>query len=618
MKRNSLVLTALLSASAIVGCSEPPSIIRNPDAGGGEGGTGVCSNGQWQCVPGSQMARQCDGRGGFSAQVDCSAQGAGRTCINGIGCAVCTPNMARCKDGDPNTTQQCAPDGSGWVDGQTCDTANGAYCRAGVCVSRCGDLGNTYLGCDYWPTVTSNSFLTTGFSFTVVVANPNTYDVNVRVEGGVLTFPRERIVMAGQTTRIDLPFVPGLSNNDPRSCTLVSPGLGESPVCVPDRSARVPGGAYRLRSNGPVAVYQFNPIEFSKVPGSFRDTDLSFTNDASLLMPQNVLANQYIAVTARGGAAFMTIVGAQNEGTNNVEIRTTAAIFDPANRMRMLPAGTHMFAVERGEALQLIEASGDGDLTGSLINASAPVAVFSGNNCVNIPNGTPACDHVEEQMFPTTTWGKTYAVTPFRDRPTNVNHLIRIVAQRDGVRLTFNGITTPAACARALNQGQFCEFQEQRSFQVTGSEPILVAQFMRGLGEMPVGFGDDRCAIPQSGIAPNRPECVSDPAMVLEVPTDQYRSNYNFLIPDTYQQNYINVTAPRGAMIMLDGNMLMGAPEDVGSNLVGYYLRVTPGPHTIRAMSDVERFGLKVYGVASYTSYAFPGGLDLAPISPPG
>ncbi len=35
-------------------------------------------------------------------------------------------------------------------------------------------------------------------------------------------------------------------------------------------------------------------------------------------------------------------------------------------------------------------------------------------------------------------------------------------------------------------------------------------------------------------------------------------------------------------------------------------------------MTDLERFGLKVYGVASFTSYAFPGGLDLAPISPPG
>jgi hypothetical protein len=615
MKRNPLAVTAFVFAGAIVGCSEPPSIIRNPDAGGREGGTGGCSNGQWQCVPGSQMARQCDGRGGFSAQVDCSTQGAGRTCINGIGCAVCTPNMARCKDGDPNTTQQCAPDGTGWVDGQTCDVANGSICRAGVCRGRCDELGSSYLGCEYWPTITTNSALSNGFSFAAVVANPNSYEVNVRIEGGSLTSPRERIIPAGQIAQILLPWVSQLSNNDPRMCA-----GGE---CT-GRSARVAGGAFRLRSNGPVAVYQFNPLQFQRVPNATRQTDFSFTNDASLLMPQNVLGTQYIAITpvnerfpsALGdgwAGGFISIVGAQNEGTNTVSVKLTAPVQDPANPARSL-SGEQTFQVDRGEVIQLVGTAAAGDLTGTIINSSAPIAVFSGHDCARIPTQNPACDHVEEQLFPTTTWGKTYAVTPFRDRPTNVNHLVRIVAQRDGVMLTFDGITTPAACARMLNQGQFCEFQEQRPFQVTGSQPILVAQFMRGLGSgMPQCLCDS-----ETGICPRRPECVSDPAMVLEVPTDQYRADYNFLIPDSYEQNYINVIAPRGSMIMLDGNMLMGTPVNVGSNLVVYYLNLMPGQHRLQTMSPVERVGLKVYGVASFTSYAFPGGLDLAPISPPG
>ena len=32
--------------------------------------------------------------------------------------------------------------------------------------------------------------------------------------------------------------------------------------------------------------------------------------------------------------------------------------------------------------------------------------------------------------------------------------------------------------------------------------------------------------------------------------------------------------------------------------------------------SDGPRFGLKVYGIAQYTSYMYPGGLDLALITP--
>ncbi|MFO0562112.1 MAG: IgGFc-binding protein [Polyangiales bacterium] len=376
-----------------------------------------------------------------------------------------------------------------------------------------------------------------------------------------------------------------------------------------------------------MAVYQFNPLRFQRVAGSTTADNFSFTNDASLLLPQNVLANQHIVVTARNerfvgefgevswASAFVTIVGAQNEGTNTVTVRLTAPVIDPANPARTL-SGEQNFDLDRGEVLQLMAAPQAGDLTGTLVNSSGPVAVFAGHDCARIPTGNPACDHLEEQLFPTTTWGKTYAVTPFRDRPTNVAHVVRIVAQRDGVTLSFDGIAAPAACNRMLNQGQFCEFETQTPFQVTGSQPIMVAQFMRSLGSDP----QCQCQTDLSGrtTCPRLAKCVADPAMVLEVPTDQYRNSYNFLIPDSYEQNYINVIAPRGAMVTLDGNMLMGTPANVGSNLVVYYLNVPAGQHELKTMSNVERVGLKVYGVASFTSYAFPGGLDLAPISPPG
>jgi hypothetical protein len=598
------------------GCSEPMSIIRPTVDGGmdGGGGGGTCENGQWECVGGTQQARQCNGRGGYLRTVDCSTMG--RSCIAGIGCGVCRPGATQCKEGALNTTQECAMDGSGWIDGQTCDEANGEYCRGGRCVTRCGDLGNTYLGCEYWPTITTNHLLDNGFFFSAVIANPNGYDVNVRVEGGSLTSPRERVIPAGQVGRIDLPWVSALSNNDPARCPITG--------CVP-RSARVPSGAFRLRSNGPVAVYQFNPLQFARVPNPRTQDDFSFTNDASLLLPQNVLGKQYIAVGTTNGplgwlpagappaytGAFLSIVSAQNEGTNNVTVRLTAPVQDPANPTRTLPIGEHSFQLDRGEVLQLVMPNIPGDLTGTRIDSELPIAVFSGNSCTSSPMNQPACDHVEEQLFPTTAWGRTYAVTPVRDRPTAVSHFVRIIAQRDGVTLTFDGISAPASCARTLNQGQFCEFESREAFQVTGSQPILVAQFLRGLGSNPV------CQC-NGSTCPIRPDCVGDPAMVLEVPTDQYRNFYNFLIPDSYQQNYVNVTAASGAMITLDGNPIAGASIPTGSNLVTYFLNVPPGQHTLRAATPSERFGIKVYGVASFTSYAFPGGLDLAAISPPG
>ncbi len=596
----------LLSSLAFLGCSEPISFIR--DGGGGDGGVGgPCAANTWTCRPGSQTAQQCNGRGGFFQEVECTALG--RNCINGVGCAVCTPREQRCKEGEVNTTQVCADDGSAWIDGQVCNPTAGETCRGGRCLRRCDDLGSSYLGCEYWPTITLNTALDPRFTFGVVVANPNAYDVTVRIEGGALRMPRERTVAGGAVETFELPWVTALSGNGGVNC-----GMGG----MPTMSSRAPGGAFHLTTTGPVAVYQFNPLEFAS--GARRtQCDFSFTNDASLLMPQNVLARQYIVATYKnvtfggGGTSggFVTIVGAQAEGQAMVRVRLTAPVFDPANRARML-MGEQMFTVERGEALQLVS-SGRGDLTGTVIDSSVPVAVFAGHECAQIPEGNPACDHLEEQMFPTTTWGRTYAVSQFRDRSSTESSLIRVIAQRDGVTLTFDGITAPAACGRTLNQGQFCEFESAGNFKVSGSEPILVVEFMRGLGPNPM------CQIGIDGTVPMSPMCVGDPAMVLTVPVDQYRGDYNFLIPSTYQRNYVNVTAAPGAMIMLDGRAISGTAVPTGNGLVTYFLDITPGSHSIRSANPVvERFGIKVYGVASYTSYAYPGGLDLAPISPPG
>jgi hypothetical protein len=42
------------------------------------------------------------------------------------------------------------------------------------------------------------------------------------------------------------------------------------------------------------------------------------------------------------------------------------------------------------------------------------------------------------------------------------------------------------------------------------------------------------------------------------------------------------------------------------------------GSHTISAPNPNIKFGIEVYGFASYTSYLYPGGLDLEYINPIG
>jgi hypothetical protein len=76
------------------------------------------------------------------------------------------------------------------------------------------------------------------------------------------------------------------------------------------------GTAYRVESDQPVTVYQFNPLDNS--------TEV-FSNDASLLFPAHVLDRDYTAVTGDGtrlglpmdfnAGAFVTVVADQGDTT---------------------------------------------------------------------------------------------------------------------------------------------------------------------------------------------------------------------------------------------------------------------------------------------------------------
>jgi hypothetical protein len=107
-----------------------------------------------------------------------------------------------------------------------------------------------------------------------------------------------------------------------------------------------------------------------------------------------------------------------------------------------------------------------------------------------------------------------------------------------------------------------------------------------------------------------------DPAMVLEVPVQQYRDRYDFFVPSTYPQNFLNVVVPQGVELTLDDQPLRGSMEALGGfNILT--LPIMSGAHRLRSGVG-QGIGIKVYGIAPYTSYMYPGGLDLQLITPPG
>jgi hypothetical protein len=192
-------------------------------------------------------------------------------------------------------------------------------------------------------------------------------------------------------------------------------------------------------------------------------------------------------------------------------------------------------------------------------------------------------------------------VTQDQDRGnTTEPYVVRVMSRENSNTLTFTPASVHAPVT--LNRGQFIEFCDTRDFDVSATQPILVGQFMVGQNETACGT----C----STVAGTFPT-VGDPSFTLEVPTPQYRFDYNFVVPATYTASFINVVGQTGATILLDGTALVGAGSPIaGTTWSVWRQSIAAGSHHINT-AGATGFGLKVIGVASYTSYGYPGGLDL-------
>src|SRR5262249_16461979 len=138
----------------------PPS--RTGMGGGDDDDGSACAEGTVRCS--GLTAQTC--RGGVFVDNEACATG----CADGVGCSACTPGTGTCSG---TTSHTCADDGSGFVDSE-CDPVQGMGCDAatGQCTGACaaGNIGASYIGCEYYATVTGNT-VGEAFHFAVAVSN---------------------------------------------------------------------------------------------------------------------------------------------------------------------------------------------------------------------------------------------------------------------------------------------------------------------------------------------------------------------------------------------------------------------------------------------------------------
>ncbi len=608
------VLRALSAASlggviALAGCGSSDSI----DAGSGKDGGASGPDANGPCVSPSQtfsstvtcsgnVATACVGDAGAPVVTDCAA--AGKTCMSGVGCMACAPGAASCQNGHAKV---CRSDGSAIIE-FACDPVQGMTCDPDGCHGACATAAAaaSYIGCDYYPTVTLNP-VWSGFTFAAAVANAGDQIADVTVTRGPSTVMQTSIMPHSLAT-IPLPWVPELKGGDADACQ-------KTPE--PGATRLVAQGAYRLRSTGPVTVYQFSPLEYELSPapsgcpvasqcgGPVSDC-LSYTNDASLLLPAPALTGDYTVLTWAStptDAALLAVTATQD---NTVVQLIPQGQF--AAGAGIDAAGKGSVTLGAGDVLEVLAthaaASGYGsDLSGTRVHASQPVQVIAGHSCANVPTAaTGYCDHLEQSMFPDEVLGKDYLVTFPSAEVGNSPHEIRIAASTAQAHVHFDppivsdAVLDPSSPPLTLQD-------VTKDVRITSDQPILVAQIMPGSTSLPVPVGS------------------GDPSLSMAVPSAQFRNSYIFVASHTYYVNFVNVIAPAGATVTLDGTAI-DASEFTAIGASGFSVArhelSQVDNHTISAE---EAFGIVVYGYGKQTSYMYPGGLDLRalnlPPSPP-
>jgi hypothetical protein len=420
------------------------------------------------------------------------------------------------------------------------------------------------VGCEFFATVTRNSVPET-FHFAVTLSNTSADPAMVSIEGGALSAPMQLTVAPASVSTQVLPWVAALKAG----------------------TALARRAAYRIRSTRPLAAYQFNPLEY-RLPSQ----EISTTNDASLLLPVGTLTGHYfVAAWPADPIAGLVAVTATTDGTH-VTIAPLADTPSAGGAPAFASGVPGTVALDRGDVLQIM--SPTGDLTGSEVTADQPIQVIGGHECANVPVAVPACDHLEETIFPVETLGDRYLVVApaVPMLPDGKVEVIRIVGTVDGTTLSYDP-PQPQLPTRVA-KSQLVETPPiSQDFEIRATHRILVAQYMTGQG---AGGG------------------AGDPSLSLAVATQQLRSSYLFHAPPEYQTSYVNVVAPQGAQVLLDDMQISGF---TGIGATGYGARrvqlgaSTTGDHHISADKP---FGITVYGYGSYSSYWYPGGLDLRPL----
>jgi uncharacterized delta-60 repeat protein len=367
---------------------------------------------------------------------------------------------------------------------------------------------------------------------------------------------------------------PALVQNYPFSVTPGTPTVVELPPSLHTISDAVSGeisnSTIHLTASAPVTV----------VPIHGRSSSL----DSTVMLPIAQLGKQYRVMAwgdGLGGGSFLAVVA----NAPNTKVSITPAVLAADH-----PAGVPFtVTLQTGEAYNLRGQLGVGDMTGSMVVADKPVAVFGGHTCAQVPDNIDFCDLAYEQLPPLSHWGSTFVMLPSPGRPSG--DVIRILADEADTRVYSNGVSIAT-----LMPGQTHDVLRSSATIITTSKPAAVAQFTRG------------CKLDEVGN-----DCPGDPSMLTLEPTERWSTDQiALLLPNTINPGQrlpvLGIVAPISTIssVSVDG-VLLGAGAFTPINNSGFayaQLARAVGQYLVHA---AEPISVSITGIGGAEAYAHRG-----------
>jgi PKD repeat protein len=321
-----------------------------------------------------------------------------------------------------------------------------------------------------------------------------------------------------------------------------------------------------------------------------------WSTDGFLALPTKSLGQNYRVLGAQGfvyappsGYLYSRMGIAATTDSTHVTI-TPAFSNVLSGRQRGIP---YSITLNRGQFYQAAAVDlTDDDVSGTLVEADQPVAVFGGHDCDSMPPGVAGfCDHLIEEMPPTARWGRRFVTVPLATR--NGGDTFRILAGTDATHVSINGELVATLAAGEVHQQIVAE-----PAQIEADAPVLVAQYANG------------------ALWDNLAGLHADPFMMLFPPVEQWQASYQTVSPalasDVFA-HYVNLVAPTAAAgsIQVDGSSIP-ASSFVAIGTSGYSGAQLPLAAGAHSLTGTVPFAAVMYGFALTDGYGYPAGYELS------